>query len=202
MAKLNLIITVDYEIFGNGSGSVDHCMIAPTETMMSIVEKHAARICLFVDVCEYWAFKEVFEQGLTKENNALKIENQLKDAVKRGHDVQLHFHPQWLDYKFGNGQWELNQDYWRLPEVEKLQGWTIKKLFEKGKRTLEEMLQPVKSNYKCDVFRAGAWCVQPEEEVLSAMSDLGFRIESTVAPGKKYDDGRTVYDFSSVPDCP
>ncbi len=202
MAKLNLIITADYEVFGNGSGNVDTCMVAPTEKMMSIAEKHGASICLFVDVCEYWAFKAIFEKGLTKENNALKIENQLKDAIQRGHDVQLHFHPQWLDYQFENGEWNLNQDYWRLPEVEKLENWTIKKLFEEGKKILEEMLQPVKSDYKCDVFRAGAWCIQPEEEVLNAMNELGFRIESTVAPNKAYNDGRTVYDFSSVPNLP
>lgn len=202
MATLNLIITADYEIFGNGSGSVDNCMIAPAEKMMGIAEKHGARICLFVDVCEYWAFKDVFEKGLSQDDNALKVENQLKDAIKRGHDVQLHFHPQWLDYKYQNGNWNLNQDYWRLPSVEKIEGWSIKKLFEEGKKTLEKMLQPINTNYKCDVFRAGAWCIQPEEEVLKAMKELGFRIESTVAPGKVYDDGRTIYDFSNTPDIP
>ena len=202
MAQLNLIITADYEIFGNGSGSVDSCMIAPAEQMMRVAEKHGARICLFVDVCEYWAFQDVFEKGLTKENNALKIENQLKDAIARGHDVQLHFHPQWLDYKYKDEKWELNQDYWRLPNVEKLGGWTIKKLFQEGKETLEEMLQPIKSDYKCDVFRAGAWCIQPEHEVLIVMKELAFRIESTVAPNKAYDDGRTVYNFSNASKLP
>ncbi|MCB0402025.1 MAG: hypothetical protein KDD41_08065 [Flavobacteriales bacterium] len=202
MAKLQLIITADYEIFGNGSGCADHCMIAPTERMMKLAEAQGGSICLFVDVCEYWAFQQAYGSGQLAEDEAAKIEQQLKDAVRRGHDVQLHFHPQWLDAQFENGKWHLNEAYWRLPEVERLAGWSLEKLFREGKATLESMLRPVDPNYACDVFRAGAWCIQPEEEVLRVMKNLGFRIESTVAPGKIYFDGRTVYDFTQAPNLP
>jgi hypothetical protein len=203
MKKIELIITADYEVFGDGTGAIDTCLIQPSENLMRIAEKHGASICFFVDVCEYWAFKEENVQSSSNSiPHYLKIENQLKDAIKRGHDVQLHFHPQWLDYSYDNGKWKLNMEYWRLANVEKLNGWTIHKLFEKGKQTLEEIIQPVKSNYKCDVFRAGAWSIQPEEKALQAMKELGFRIDSTVVPDKVFNNGRTFYDFSGTPNLP
>ena len=58
MGKLRFILTADYEVFGNGSGCVKKCMIDPTEKMLSICDDYCAKLTLFVDVCEYWAFKK------------------------------------------------------------------------------------------------------------------------------------------------
>lgn len=60
------------------------------------------------------------------------------------------------------------------------------------------MLRPVKPDYRCVAFRAGAWCIQPEEDVLRAMSENNFLIDSTVAPGLHADDGLNYYDFRRV----
>lgn len=202
MGQLQLIITADYEVFGNGTGSVDCCMIQPTNTLLDICDQYGAKLTLFVDVNEYWAFKETHEKGLfeNNENPALVIENQLKDAIKRGHDVQLHFHPQWIDYKYlGNGNWDLNYDYWRLPNVPDDR---LKELFVRGKQTLENILKPINPTYECNTFRAGGWCIQPEKKVLEIMTELGFKHDSTVAPNAKYDNGITYYDFSNAPDLP
>ena len=100
--KLIILLTADYEIFGNGTGSVQHCLMNPAEEIMKTCEENNARVTFFVDVCEYWAFEEEEKRGSFSEGYlpATLIKNQLQDAVKRGHDVQLHFHPQWLDYKF------------------------------------------------------------------------------------------------------
>ena len=202
MGKLKFILTADYEVFGNGSGCIDHCVLHPTEEMVSICEFVDARMTFFVDVCEYWAFKEVKAKGEfpVGYDPAKTIETQVKDLIKRGHDVQLHFHPQWMDYKFlQKEEWILNEDYWRLAEFPKLGKGTMLDLFQKGKETLEEMIRPIKPDYVCDVFRAGAWCIQPEKEVLDAMNTLGFKIESTVAPGMSFDDGTTMYNFEKAP---
>ena len=58
MGKLKLILTADYEVFGNGSGCVKKCMVEPTIRMLDICDKYGAKLTLFVDVCEYWAFKK------------------------------------------------------------------------------------------------------------------------------------------------
>lgn len=203
MAEAKLIFTTDYEIFGNGSGSVEHCMIKPTEDMARLLEKHGARMTVFFDVCEYWAFKAEFEKGTLSENWAQLIESQLQDLVQRGHDVQLHFHPQWLDYAFDGQDWKLNFNLWRIG-VLKYEDEThpergLNQLFKRGKETLETLLQPVKSDYRCHIFRAGAWSMQPETNVLRAMRENGFDIDSTVVPGLKFEDSFTKYNFTAAP---
>ncbi len=202
MNKFNLIITADYEVFGNGSGDVMTCMINPTRNLLEICNSTSAKLTIFMDVCELWAFEEVekngqWDLGYSPSN---QIKTQLKEAIKNGHDVQLHFHPQWLDYEYqGKGNWKLNHDKWRLPSLSEKE---IDLLFTKGKTTLEELLQPIKDDYVCNVFRAGGWCIQPEEHILEAMRKHGFKIESSVAQGAANEQEDRFFDFTSAPDLP
>ncbi len=204
MAKLGLILTTDYEIFGNGTGCVEKCMLEPTERMAGILEKYKVPLTVFLDVCEYWAFDAEFKKGNLKEDWAGKIRTQLKQLISRGHDVQLHFHPQWLNYKYENEKWILNFEYWRtgLLPYESTKGIGLKELFKRGKDTLEEIGQQVNSKYECNIFRAGAWSIQPEAYVLKAMKGNGFLLDSSVATGLRYKDSYTYYDFVKAPDLP
>jgi hypothetical protein len=202
MAKFNLIITADYEVFGNGSGDVLNCMVNPTNNLLEICNSVEAKLTIFMDVCELWAFEEVEKGGFwdLDYSPSGEIKSQLIDAVENGHDVQLHFHPQWLDYKYlGKGKWELNHEKWRLPSCDKQE---IDLLFRRGKQTLEELLQPIKEDYVCNVFRAGGWCIQPEEIILKAMKKHGFKIESSVAVGVSSHHENQFFDFTSAPDLP
>jgi hypothetical protein len=204
---LKLIITADYEIFGDGSGCVRRCLIDPSEILMRVCEAAGARVTFFVDVCEYWAFRDQERKGTLPEGYtpASWIEKQLKDAVTRGHDVQLHMHPQWIDYTFDlRGKFEVNLAYWRLPLVPGGYGsvedrTSLLGLFVQGRQTLEELLCSVKADYQCRAFRAGDWCIQPEKEVLKAIAEAGIWYDTSVAPGLKLDDGLTYFDFSDAP---
>ena len=203
MPGIDLLLTADYEVWGDGSGRVDNCLTEPAGRMMEIAEHHKAVITFFMDVCEYWAFEEAELNGSLGADYrpATMMKEQLTEAVRRGHDVQLHFHPQWLDARPGlNGEWQLDFRYWRLPLLGEgvSARWDIGKLFSRGCETLESLFKPVKSDYRVTSFRAGAWCIQPESKILQAMGMNGILIDSTVIPGKKKDDGRTIYDFT---DC-
>ena len=38
------------------------------------------------------------------------IKNQLKDMVRRGHRIELHIHPHWVDAKYnGDGTWDFSE---------------------------------------------------------------------------------------------
>lgn len=206
MGKVGLIFTTDYEIFGNGSGCVEKCMIAPTESMAALLENNGARLTLFVDVCEYWAFEAEYAKGNLTKDWAGMIKAQLQDLAKRGHDVQLHFHPQWLDYSYDGENWNLNYDLWRLGKLkfedDQYPERGLKNLFARGKKTLEDIIRPVDPDYRCHIFRAGAWSMQPESEALRAMSINGFDIDSTVVPSLAFQDDYTFYDFKKSPDAP
>ena len=143
-----VILTDDYEIFGNGSGDIDNCLIKPTEKLLKLCTRYEVPVTLFVDVAEYWAFLEEENKGTLQEGYkpASKIREQLIEAIKSGHDVQLHLHPQWLNYKYDrqNG-WQVDLNLWRLPSLpygSKEERKSILGALYQGKRTLEEMLKP------------------------------------------------------------
>lgn len=206
MAKIGLIFTTDYEVFGNGSGSVEKCMLAPTKLMTEPMEKVGAPLTVFFDVCEYWAFEREFKAGKLSQDYADQIKRQLQELLSKGHDVQLHFHPQWLGATYQQEKWLLNYDQWRIgamPEFNaEVPEWSLPKLFAEGKATLEKILKPVKPNYECNTFRAGAWSIQPEAKVLKAMLSNGFKVDSTVAAEMHFEDDFTYYDFRGTPKKP
>ena len=39
----HLILTVDYELFGNGSGDIVNCVIKPTAMMLDIADRYNAK---------------------------------------------------------------------------------------------------------------------------------------------------------------
>ena len=201
-----LLMTADYEVFGDGSGDVRSCVISPTDAILSVLERQGARLTIFFEVCEYWAFKEAEADGLLAHlgySPSRLMEEQARKAVAAGHDVQLHLHPQWVGSSYQDGRWWMNFDWWRLPDVPNDPGRgddvsSLCGIFRKGKETLETMLRPVDSSYRCVAFRAGAWCIQPETGILEAMSENNILIDSTVAPGLHADDGLNYYDFRGV----
>lgn len=202
-----MILTSDYEVWGNGSGCVENCIIEPAERMLQIAEKFKAPITFFLDICEFWAFQEIERKGLfnNKYIPATLIREQLRTAVKLGHDVQLHFHPQWLNYKFiSNQNWQLDSRYWRLPDVEHYHNseWNLENLFDKGISTLNSLFDDITPGYKVSTFRSGAWCIQPSEKIIEVLAKKGFAMDSTVAPGIKKNESQTKFDFSLHPNLP
>lgn len=198
MATFKLIISADHEIFGNGSGDVNHCMVKPTKKLQEIADKYGAKITLFTDVCEYWVFEK------EKPDWANAIKSQWVDFIKNGHDVQLHLHPQWLNYKYQN-EFIVDNSLWRLPNVKNSNNdfkLTIFQLLEKGKITLESSLLETNQNYSCNTFRAGGWCIQPEQEILEALIALNFKIDSTVAPGNSNPNPHSWFNFENAPNLP
>jgi len=206
MTKTHLVITTDYELFGNGSGDVKNCMINPTDLMMELLDKYGAKLTVFAEMMEYWKIKEAINEGLLSVkdyNPCLEIEKQLKKMIFNGHDVQFHMHPQWVDAIFHDGRWHLNYKYWRTPLVPGGLG-NVKRsdsligLFSQGKKCLEKLGKSVNKNYECIGFRAGSYCIQPHKLVFEAMEKTGFVFDSSVFPYGFERSRYSYYDFRKI----
>ncbi len=80
-----LILTADYEIFGNGTGDVRCCVINPTNRLLNLCDRYGAKLTLFFEVCEYWAFRQAQTEGKLNHldyNPAAEMARQAQDAVK------------------------------------------------------------------------------------------------------------------------
>lgn len=192
--KIDLIFTLDYEIHGNGSGDFENWAYLPTSQMLDIFDAYGAKLTIMAEMGHYWAMKK-YKEFFSKEINLFEL--QLKNAVERGHDVQLHFHPQWIDAKFEDGSWHL--DFSRKTIERLCYNYDEAYLYLKmGKDELQNLLTPVNPQYKCVCFRAGYFQMQPSESIIKAMEDVGFLSDSSVSKGIKANDKLRVLDYSSA----
>lgn len=199
---MNLILTFDYELFGDGTGDVFKHIIKPSNTILGLCQKQGIKTTIFFEVLEYIKLKEVWEQGNTMgytKNPVKAIERQIQQAAKAGHDIQLHIHPQWHNAKYENDKWNLNLNNWRLGDFKGEDNYGVKVLIAECKTALEALIRPVKPDYKCIGLRAGGYNIMPSAKVYSAMLALGMKYDSSVYPGGYETGNLSKYDYRRIP---
>ena len=192
---LNVIFTLDYEIHGNGDGCAYELMVEPTSRMMDLFERYGAKLTIMADVAEILKFKEYKELFGRDDYHYDAIAAQLQDAVRRGHDVQLHLHASYFNAQHQDGRWV--QD-WSEYNFAGLPLARMIELVRVGKAYLENLLQPVSPPYRCVAFRAANWSVNPARNVVRALVHNGILIETSVFKyGRR--EGIVSFDYSQAP---
>jgi hypothetical protein len=180
--KLGLILTNDWELFGNGSGDYFELQHQPLIKFLNLADDFGAKLTLMAEVGQQWAHQELANKELWALEIATAWESILKEAIFKGHDVQLHLHPQWLNAKYNNNKWILNYDQWAISS---LPLETLEDVLKRGKYYLEEILKLVKPEYSCIAFRAGGYCMQPSKNVISALLKACIYSDTSVTKGMK-----------------
>ena len=148
---LRIIFTLDYEIHGNGEGYPHDLIIEPTDRLLRLCEKYGAKLTIMADVAEILKFKEYKEKHGRDDYSYDAIVDQLRSAIKNGHDVQLHIHSSYFNARHNNGCWI--QD-WSEYDFAGLPYERINWMIGTCKQFLESLLRPVDSTYRCIAFRA------------------------------------------------
>mgnify|MGYP001235251588 CR=1 FL=1 len=182
--NIDIIITIDYEIYGDGSGDVVRDIISPTNIFLNICDTYSVPATIMFEIAEYLAFRETFENGKLTDNLSKLMYDQVQAAYSKGHDVQLHIHPQWLDYRY-NGRWNINESFWKLSNLPNGYGslgdpLSILGALALGKEELENIIRPLNPNYECIAFRAGGFCIQPSSEIIKALKALQIKIDTSL----------------------
>lgn len=189
--KTYIMLHDDWEIYGDGTGDPHELMFEPARRVLDICEKYNAKYTFYAEVGQQLNMMNASAKKW--QNYAKKWEAVLQETVKRGHDVQLHFHPQWIGAELKNGIWKLDYSKWSTSSVsnELLEKW-----IRKGKAYLERLLKQVDGNYQVVSFRAGGWLCQPSEGLYKALKKNDICCDVSVMKGryKKYSDGSFV-DF-------
>ena len=187
-----LYFTLDYEIHGNGDGNPMALMVEPTYRLMSLLEKYGQSLTIMADVAEILAFKRVpsFRESVSA------IEQQLCEAIVRGHDVQLHIHSsyfrsQWNGKHFDQCIEEYNMAALPIDRIDEMVGEAV--------RYLENLLQPVKSDYKVWLFRAANWSMMPTENLYKVLVKYGITHDTSVYKGG-CQGGNVCYDYREAYD--
>jgi SAM-dependent methyltransferase len=155
----------------------------PTERLFELFGKTDVAATFFAEMGEY------FWLLANEPKVAHRMEEQWRQAVRRGHDVQLHLHPCWLPETGatcidGNWYWD-----WSKAKADDYPG-DLAELIGRCKTALERVIQPVCRGYTVTSFRAGAYQAQPFERLALALAANGIMCDSSVFPdGKSSDRG-------------
>jgi hypothetical protein len=196
-----ILLTFDYELFlGQNSGSIENCMIKPTDMILDVLVKNKLSSIFFVDTLYLHRLKEV---ALTNEN-ANKDYNlilcQLRHLIKCGNYVFHHLHPHWLDakYKVESNQWDVsNKDKFALSN---LSPFEIKLVFKYSQDIIREIYEGY-TLPKHFGFRAGGLYAQPFHKYKNEMIEQNIKIDFSVLRNAKSEGENRNYcfDYSNCP---
>jgi len=178
--RLGLILSNDWEVFGDGSGDYFDVQHNPLAQMLDVAESHGAKVTVMAEVGQQWGHRELGRTEPWAARVADAWEDIIRDTVRRGSDVQLHLHPQWLNAQYHDGRWGLHLENWSIAS---LPAADIEQALRRGKEYLEEVIRPVAPDYACVAFRAGAYCIEPSSKVIPILRRLGIMCDTSVTKG-------------------
>lgn len=192
MSDKRIHITFDYELFfGASSGTVQRCMIDPTNRLLEIANKQNVRLVFFVDAGFIWQLNN-FKNNSQCQSDLNAISTQLKQMISYGHEVALHVHPHWEDSKYENGAWNINTTRYKLSDFSESEAASI---ISKYHQVITDI-----TGVPCHSFRAGGWCLQPFTNIRSALKTNQIYFDSSVYRNGFHQFTAQSYDYRNAPD--
>ncbi|MBI2069277.1 MAG: hypothetical protein HYT79_01635 [Elusimicrobia bacterium] len=193
--KLGLILSNDWEVFGDGSGDFFNIQYEPTEQLLDVCQNHDAKLTLMAEVGYYWAH-ERHQDAVPGAGEILAAwREQVRNAVARGHDAQLHLHPQWLAARYADGRWRLDFSRWSLSALPYEEQKTH---LDRGRALLEGIGKPARASYRCLAYRAGGYAMEPPQDIVRALAASGILADSSVRKKDRMNAAHGSYDYRSA----
>jgi hypothetical protein len=186
-----LALTHDWELRGDGSGDIEAIQFAPLRGLLELYAKFGARTTILPDLMQQIRFRRLGAEHPELKTRADSWDEHVREAFRRGHDIQLHLHPQWLNAKYHDGRWELDGD-WSILNYDRA---TASAMLAEGKAYLENLLQPIDSRYRCLAFRAGALAAAPSDHLFKSLVRLGIELDVSIAGGVFVDNQNLHLDY-------
>jgi hypothetical protein len=170
---IECIFTLDYEIFGDGTGALQDLVYEPTQRLVEIFRRHDARFVVFVEAAELEKIEAFGTDGAIG-----RVQQQVRDLYHEGFEIGLHLHPQWCNAKFIKGSWILDYDEYNLCILPRT------RIAEIVRTALDYLRYVVDDKQFSPLsFRAGNWLFQPTKDAASVLLENGIRVDSSVFKG-------------------
>lgn len=188
----NIFLTLDYELFfGSRAGSVENCMLKPTNKLLAVLDKHHIKATFFVDSGYLLRAKAEQAKSLKLVNEYNNVVQQLKKLDAEGHSIQLHIHPHWEDSYHDGSQWIMDTRRYKLHDFMENE---IDDIVSKYKKTLTDIV-----THKVFAHRAGGWCIQPFFKLHKAFTKHNIWLDSTVFENGKNHSKTHFFNFKNSP---
>jgi hypothetical protein len=170
---IECVFTIDYEIYGNGQGSLRELVYEPAERLMDAFQRADARFVNFVEAAEL----EMIESQAT-DPAIERVKEQVRRLRGGGFEIGLHLHPQWYNARYEKGAWVLDDAEYNLCLLKRERiEWIVEKAIGYLRAVLKE------PEFVPLSFRAGNWLLQPSYAAAQVLADKGIRVDSSVFKG-------------------
>ena len=170
---IECIFTIDYEIYGNGEGSLKELVLEPAENLRTIFKQADCRFVAFIEAAE---LELIDEKGTDPAIDMVKY--QIKNLYSDDFEIALHLHPQWYNARYEDETWLLDNNEYNLCILPRER---IVEIVDRSIGYLRHVLsQP---DFTPLSFRAGNWLMQPTRVAASVLAEKGIKIDSSVFKG-------------------
>ena len=199
--KKQLLLTFDFELFlGDKSGTVENCMLKPTEEIIKVLSKYKLSSIFFVDTLYLFRLKQISEFHEKAKFDYNKIIQLLSKIAGSGGYVFHHLHPHWLDAKYlvDINQWDVS-DKTKFALSNLSQG-EIEMVFNQSNQIIQEIYTGIQKP-KTFGYRAGGLYAQPFLNYKSQMDKYNISLDFSVLRNAKSDGNKSAYkfDYSQYP---
>jgi hypothetical protein len=170
---IECIFTIDYEVYGNGEGSLKHLVYEPAERLKAIFQAQGKRFVVFVEVAELEMIEAI---GTDPAINLVK--HQIRDFYRQGFELGLHLHPQWYKGQYQDGRWVLDYSEYNLCMLPRRR---IVEIVNRSIAYFRKLLDI--ADFTPFSFRAGNWLFQPTKTVATVLAERGVKVDSSVFKG-------------------
>jgi hypothetical protein len=183
----------DWELSGNGTGSVRELQLRPMRELVKIYNAHKVRGSFNAEVMQQLTFRKFEDTYPELKALADEWDEAVRETYRQGHDIQLHIHPQWQNAEYENGRWRLTAD-WSILNYKPDEAFQMMKA---GKDYLEKLLRPINPDYACVSFRSGSWCIAPSPHMLTLLVKLGIVFDMSIVGGVRYETKNINLDYTN-----
>jgi peptidoglycan/xylan/chitin deacetylase (PgdA/CDA1 family) len=167
------IFTLDYEIYGNGEGSLRELVLDPTRQIADIFREFDAPFVVFAEAVEFAKMEEAHSDP-----DSAEVRSQLRELRGTGHEIGLHLHPWWARARNEGGRWRLD---WSERNICALSPQRIEEIVSEAIRYLRESLND--PQFTPLSFRSGLWAMQPTPAIARVLARHGVEVDSSVFKG-------------------
>jgi hypothetical protein len=192
--KVDCVLTLDYELFFGKSGTALNSLLKPTKYLLDVLDKINGKATFFVDTMYLMLLRDskkprhhfVYKQ----------LEEQLINIICKGHRIELHLHPHWLDAYSNTEEWTFpSYEHYKLNS---LSSEKIGELFKQGTDLLNDIAHNIDPGYSVVAFRAGGYCIKLFDVLKKHFIWNNIKIDSSVIPLMKIDGNVHKFDYSEI----
>jgi hypothetical protein len=194
MTRIQLVLSDDWELRGNGSGAMRAIQFATLRGLREIYEATGLRGSFNAEVMQQLEHQSRRAEFPELGELADEWDDIVRETYAAGHDVQLHVHPQWSDAVYEDGGWSLRGS-WSILDYPREE---LLAMLARCKDYLEALLRPIDPGYRCLTFRSGSWCIAPGRHVLDVLVELGIEVDVSIADGIHSDTRHVKLDYREL----